>query len=218
MLYSLRFCKKCHIKTVFILFSIAIGYVILSFKRYYSFNDVKLIHGKSQSMFKTAIGDVEKLTDFIISKPRRDDITALNNGLNGVTVLNDKHDGLTTLNTSLNGVTTLNNKKQDGVITPNDGHDGVNTLNKYPDLMSALYPELNDVKKQNLSMKSKKFPGLIIIGIQKCGTGALDSYLKIHPNMRPHKGEVHFFDTMINHNKPINWDHQFKLYLNELPK
>ena len=39
-------------------------------------------------------------------------------------------------------------------------------------------------------------PGLINIGVQKAGTGELQTWLGVHPSVIVHGGEVHFFDRM----------------------
>ena len=50
-----------------------------------------------------------------------------------------------------------------------------------------------------LISKQKSFlclPGLINIGVQKAGTGELQTWLGVHPQVTVHGGEVHFFDRM----------------------
>ena len=37
-------------------------------------------------------------------------------------------------------------------------------------------------------------PGMINIGVQKAGTGELQTWLSVHPLVKAHGGEVHFFD------------------------
>ncbi|CAH1772448.1 unnamed protein product [Owenia fusiformis] len=65
--------------------------------------------------------------------------------------------------------------------------------------------------------KVEKLPGVILIGIQKCGTAALKSYLRIHPSMiSGKKHETHFFDRQINHNQPF--EEEMKIYMEEFPK
>ncbi|CAH1790721.1 unnamed protein product [Owenia fusiformis] len=61
----------------------------------------------------------------------------------------------------------------------------------------------------------QKLPGVINIGIQKCGTGALNTYLRIHPQLRVREGEVHFFDKKINHSAPFK--QEIQRYLKMLP-
>lgn len=39
-------------------------------------------------------------------------------------------------------------------------------------------------------------PGLINIGVQKAGTGELQTWLATHPSVTVHGGEVHFFDSV----------------------
>ncbi|KAL1529924.1 hypothetical protein AB1Y20_000852 [Prymnesium parvum] len=39
-------------------------------------------------------------------------------------------------------------------------------------------------------------PHVINIGVQKAGTGELQTWLGAHPRLLPHGGEVHFFDTL----------------------
>lgn len=39
-------------------------------------------------------------------------------------------------------------------------------------------------------------PNVINIGVQKAGTGELQTWLGAHPQVFTHGGEVHFFDTM----------------------
>ncbi|CAH1778447.1 unnamed protein product [Owenia fusiformis] len=44
----------------------------------------------------------------------------------------------------------------------------------------------------------RRLPGFIIIGIQKCGTHALATFLQLHPNLvRSSRGEIHYFDSRI---------------------
>ncbi|CAH1795077.1 unnamed protein product [Owenia fusiformis] len=60
--------------------------------------------------------------------------------------------------------------------------------------------------------KTKKFPGLIIIGIHKCGTYALSYFLEIHPNLVRTPGtEIHFFDRMSEYKKGLDY------YISQMP-
>ncbi|CAH1787245.1 unnamed protein product, partial [Owenia fusiformis] len=67
-----------------------------------------------------------------------------------------------------------------------------------------------------IDVRVKKLPGAIIIGVQKCGTGALKTYLNLHPNIRVARGEPHFFDLKINHK--AQFQEEMKRYLKLLPK
>jgi hypothetical protein len=44
--------------------------------------------------------------------------------------------------------------------------------------------------------RAECLPGLINIGVQKAGTGELQTWLGVHPAVTVHGGEVHFFDKM----------------------
>ncbi|CAH1795076.1 unnamed protein product [Owenia fusiformis] len=60
--------------------------------------------------------------------------------------------------------------------------------------------------------KTKKFPGLIIIGIHKCGTFALSFFLQIHPNLVRTQGqEIHFFDWVMEYKKGLDY------YISQMP-
>ncbi|CAH1792955.1 unnamed protein product [Owenia fusiformis] len=72
------------------------------------------------------------------------------------------------------------------------------------------------VQSDDANIRVKKRPGVINIGIQKCGTGALLSYLNIHPNLKIKWSEVHFFDKLINHDHPF--EEEVKRYIQMLPK
>ncbi|CAH1791633.1 unnamed protein product [Owenia fusiformis] len=70
----------------------------------------------------------------------------------------------------------------------------------------------------------KKLPGVIIIGVQKCGTGALKEFMMIHPNLKGLEYECHFFDQVrnrtrggppIDHAKPF--EEEMKRYLERFP-
>ncbi|CAH1790888.1 unnamed protein product, partial [Owenia fusiformis] len=51
-------------------------------------------------------------------------------------------------------------------------------------------------------VKEKKLPGLLIVGVQKCGTQAIATFLAHHPNLtRAGHCEIHFFDK-ITEKKP----------------
>ena len=39
-------------------------------------------------------------------------------------------------------------------------------------------------------------PSLVNIGVQKAGTGELQTWLGVHPQVHVHGGEVHFFDGL----------------------
>ena len=54
--------------------------------------------------------------------------------------------------------------------------------------------------------KSKKFPGAIIIGVRKGGTGALLEFLRTHPRVVANKEEMHFFsDDQNKYAKGMQW-------------
>ncbi|CAH1796185.1 unnamed protein product [Owenia fusiformis] len=60
--------------------------------------------------------------------------------------------------------------------------------------------------------RTKKFPGLIIIGIHKCGTYALSFFLGIHPNLkRTKETEIHFFDWRSEYKKGLDY------YISQMP-
>ncbi|CAH1780765.1 unnamed protein product [Owenia fusiformis] len=59
--------------------------------------------------------------------------------------------------------------------------------------------------------KVKKLPGLLIVGVQKCGTQAVASFLAFHPNLtRAGNFEIHFFDQ-IHPEKPKSIEDYLKL-------
>ena len=51
----------------------------------------------------------------------------------------------------------------------------------------------------------RRLPGALIIGVAKCGTGALISFLGFHPSVRIARDEVYFFDTDSNYAKGLEW-------------
>ncbi|CAH1794169.1 unnamed protein product [Owenia fusiformis] len=52
----------------------------------------------------------------------------------------------------------------------------------------------------------KRFPGMLIIGVQKCGTQALAMFLQLHPKLkRAGNGEIHFFDRPEKFNKGLDF-------------
>ena len=58
-----------------------------------------------------------------------------------------------------------------------------------------------------------RFPETIIVGMQKCGTGALKEFLKRNPFVTwSEDGESHFFDRGQNYEQGYDW------YLNIQPK
>ncbi|CAH1795074.1 unnamed protein product [Owenia fusiformis] len=66
--------------------------------------------------------------------------------------------------------------------------------------------------KQEVLPETKKLPGLIIIGIHKCGTFALSFFLEIHPNLVRTPGtEIHFFDKKTEYEKGLNY------YISQMP-
>ncbi|CAH1799028.1 unnamed protein product [Owenia fusiformis] len=71
-------------------------------------------------------------------------------------------------------------------------------------------------RQTNADVRMAKRPEVINIGIQKCGTGALNAYLNIHPNLKVMKTEVHFFDKLINHKRPFK--EELKRYIKMLPR
>ncbi len=46
--------------------------------------------------------------------------------------------------------------------------------------------------------KNPKYPNVILIGVQKGGTGALMDMLSMHSKIKAAWGEVHFFDREYN--------------------
>ncbi|CAH1800961.1 unnamed protein product [Owenia fusiformis] len=77
-------------------------------------------------------------------------------------------------------------------------------------------------KNSDWWVKSKRLPGLLVIGVQKCGTGALKNFLNAHPNMASSPGEHHFFNTFY---RESHVDEKIKLkdqildvYLPSMPK
>jgi len=58
----------------------------------------------------------------------------------------------------------------------------------------------------------RKFPDFIVIGMQKCGTTALQYFLNYHPQLKsPSEGELHFFEREGNYQKG------YEYYLNQMP-
>ena len=58
----------------------------------------------------------------------------------------------------------------------------------------------------------RRFPDFIVIGMQKCGTTALQYFLNYHPQLKsPSEGELHYFEREGNYQK--GYEH----YLNEMP-
>lgn len=58
----------------------------------------------------------------------------------------------------------------------------------------------------------KRFPDFIVMGMQKCGTTALQYFMNFHPGMRsPVDGEVHFFEREGNYRKG------YKSYFDQMP-
>lgn len=58
----------------------------------------------------------------------------------------------------------------------------------------------------------KRFPDFVIIGMQKCGTTALQYFMNFHPQLKsPSEGELHFFEREGNYRKG------FEFYFNQMP-
>ncbi|VDL72139.1 unnamed protein product [Nippostrongylus brasiliensis] len=54
-----------------------------------------------------------------------------------------------------------------------------------------------------VEIPQKMFPTAIIVGVKKGGTRALLEFLRLNPNIRAPRQEVHFFDR--NYNKGLEW-------------
>lgn len=77
---------------------------------------------------------------------------------------------------------------------------------------SFINPNPPDVDLQNrLPGLQHRYPKVIIIGAQKCGTGALKDYLSRNPFIYT-AGEDHFFD------RPKNYEKGYKYYLEMQPE
>jgi len=50
---------------------------------------------------------------------------------------------------------------------------------------------------------AKRLPRAIIVGVKKSGTRALLEYLKLHPDVRAARHEVHFFDR--HYDRGLDW-------------
>ena len=50
---------------------------------------------------------------------------------------------------------------------------------------------------------ARRLPQAIIVGVKKGGTRALLEYLKVHPDVRAARHEVHFFDRY--HHRGLDW-------------
>lgn len=50
---------------------------------------------------------------------------------------------------------------------------------------------------------AKRLPKALIIGVRRCGTRALLTFLRVHPDIRAAGPEVHFFDK--HHHKGLEW-------------
>lgn len=55
------------------------------------------------------------------------------------------------------------------------------------------------------SLKCKRLPGCILIGVRKGGTRALLDMLNLHSAIRVANFEVHFFDNETNYQKGLTW-------------
>lgn len=51
----------------------------------------------------------------------------------------------------------------------------------------------------------QRLPGVIIIGMSKAGTRALNDYLTLNPNIKGTKREIHFFERDENYSKGYEW-------------
>ena len=69
------------------------------------------------------------------------------------------------------------------------------------------------VSSRFYNLTGKKLPSAILIGAKKCGTGALQFFLKNHPQIVvPKKEEMHFFDKQ-NDFSSIRPKSQYMTYL-----
>lgn len=77
-----------------------------------------------------------------------------------------------------------------------------------------ILPDRANVKSQNaLEGLQPRYPETIIVGMQKCGTGALKEFMKRNPFVNwSEEGEAHFFDRGQNYEQGYDW------YLNIQPK
>jgi len=80
---------------------------------------------------------------------------------------------------------------------------------RWPSPPSATDPRLRpiaDARDRDLrrvSTAAKRLPRAIIIGVKKGGTRALLEYLRIHPDVRAARQEVHFFDR--HYQRGLDW-------------
>lgn len=56
-------------------------------------------------------------------------------------------------------------------------------------------------------------PGLVNIGVQKAGTGELQTWLSVHPRVTVHGGEAHFFDRTVHTSLACSSRHRASLRL-----
>lgn len=69
-----------------------------------------------------------------------------------------------------------------------------------------------EANKKAIGGHKRRFPDFIVIGMQKCGTTALQYFLNYHPQLKsPSEGELHYFEREGNYQK--GYEH----YLNEMP-
>ncbi|CAH1793167.1 unnamed protein product, partial [Owenia fusiformis] len=106
------------------------------------------------------------------------------------------------------------------IIYTNIKHNGYKGSNKDD---FKLQPQMmisgGRIKPEKQDQMAKKLPGVINIGVSKCGTGALQTYMKIHPNIvtYPHlEAETHFFDKKINQRLPF--EQEIQRYKNMMPE
>ena len=63
--------------------------------------------------------------------------------------------------------------------------------------------DARDRDLRRVSTAAKRLPRAIIIGVKKGGTRALLEYLRIHPDVRAARQEVHFFDR--HYQRGLDW-------------
>ncbi|CAH1776124.1 unnamed protein product [Owenia fusiformis] len=117
-----------------------------------------------------------------------------------------------------NGKSELSIKDNRTVSVKREGDDK-NPINSEDSLKSKT--DGNSTGRRNIAqipidVRIKKLPGAVLIGVQKCGTGALKTFLNLHPNIRVARAEPHFFDWKIDHN--ATFEGEMKRYLKLLPR
>ncbi|CAH1773105.1 unnamed protein product [Owenia fusiformis] len=124
------------------------------------------------------------------------------------------HDELKSDDDNDEAMKSVHQIKNDDIDDENDYDEDENNEDDNDEKSFYRSQHENDIK-QTFKFKGileKRLPKFIIIGVHKCGTMALATFLSIHPYMvRSRAHEVHYFDNFTRQAMGLNY------YLNQMP-